>query len=60
MFDCHADASEAVVVHALGADGESACSPTDRVASSPSDEYFGWGEYALFVLGQQGGYCQLV
>ncbi len=60
MFDCHADASEMVVVHALAEDGESACSPADRIASSLPDEYFGWGEYALFVLGQQGGYCQLV
>jgi hypothetical protein len=60
MFDCHADASETVVVDALEEDGESACSPAGCIASSPSDEYFGWGEYAMFVLGQQGGYCQLV
>ena len=60
MLDCHADASEAVVALTLGEDGGSECVTVDRVAASPLDECLGWSEYALFVLGQQGGYCQLV
>jgi len=60
MFACHAEDTEAVVARVLIEDSEATRSLGQHVDSLLSDDGFGWSEYALFILGQQGGYCQLV
>jgi hypothetical protein len=60
MLDHHSRVSDTIIVSPWGDDSERASSSEDRLASPPPEAYLGWGEYAMFVLGQQSGYCQLV
>jgi hypothetical protein len=60
MLDVHADAGDCVRARMP------ACQPPDRLplpdnaAASPRDESPRLWDYALFLLEQQNGYCQLV
>jgi hypothetical protein len=60
MLDLHSGVSDTVIVSTWADNNEPAHSSDDRLPSPPPEDRVGWGEYALFVLRQQGGYCQLV